>query len=191
MTMMTIMTIMTGRGRAMAWVVLGMCLGAGATVVGLAQAGRLAPQRPEVLVALGQTLEVEHRQVDLLQQRGDVAEAIATLEARRTQPWPTAEEGGDAAIKLKRDVYGRLLRLRLDHPEIDPQSHEELLAIVEEGLAGASEDFEEDLFTSRLLAIQGELLEEMGRDDEALSVYERALEINQRLLDAELGDATP
>ena len=57
-------------------VALGMMIGALAMLVGLAQAGRLAPSRPETVVALGQLLDAEHRRVDLLLERGDVAGAI-------------------------------------------------------------------------------------------------------------------
>ena len=55
----------------------GVLLGALLMLVGLAQAGRLAPSRPEVLVALAQTLEVEHQRVDLLLAQKDIAGAIA------------------------------------------------------------------------------------------------------------------
>ena len=182
---------MTRRARSLALVLLGGVLGAGGAVAGLAQAGRLQPARPDLVVALGQTLEVEHRRADLLLKRQEVAGAIEALESARQHPWPTLEEGGETAIKLKRDLYGRLLRLRLDHPEVDAKSGDELLAIVDEGLAGAPDGFEEELFTSRLLAIKGELLEELGRDDEALDAYERALEINRRLLDVELSTGAP
>ena len=61
----------------------GVLLGALLMLVGLAQAGRLAPSRPEVLVALAQTLEVEHQRVDLLLSQKDIAGAIAALERLR------------------------------------------------------------------------------------------------------------
>ena len=57
-------------------IALGMVLGALAMLVGLAQAGRLAPSRPETVVALGQLLDAEHRRVDLMVEQGDVAGAI-------------------------------------------------------------------------------------------------------------------
>src|SRR5690606_24453513 len=79
--------VMTRRLRGIAAVVAGMILGGVLTVVGLAQAGRLAPQRPDALVSLGQLLEAEHRRVDLFMERGEVEEAIGALEGLRKGPW--------------------------------------------------------------------------------------------------------
>ena len=96
---------------------LGAVVGAGVMLAGLAQAGRLAPApRPEVLVTLAQTVDAEHRRVDLLLKQRDYAGAIAALEQMRTVAWPEAAVAGDAAAVLRHDVYGRLVRLRLDHP---------------------------------------------------------------------------
>ena len=65
----------------LAGVLLGACL----MFVGLARAGRLAPPpRPEVLVSLAQTLEVEHRRVDvqLGQRAGDQEFLVRALDDR-------------------------------------------------------------------------------------------------------------
>jgi hypothetical protein len=172
------------------WLVLGLggLLGAGSMLVGLAQAGRLAPARPDALVVLAQSVEVEHRRVDLLLERGDEAGAIAALEALRRGPWPTREDGGDLAEQLRHDVYGRLVRLRLDFPDIDPVSDDALLEMITQGLGPAYREVETNPFTARLVALRGEVQEERGRDDEALGAYEEALDMNRALLELELAE---
>jgi hypothetical protein len=165
---------------------MGLLVGVALTLGGWAHAQRFRPSKPEVLVALAQLLDAEHQRVDLLLRRGDVAGAIAALESLRTTTWPTLEEGGDAAVQLRHDAWGRLLRLRLDHPEVDPQSLEELLAIADEGLRDADR-VEDNPFTARLFALRGEMLALEAKDHEALADFERALEINRVLLDRELG----
>jgi Fe-S-cluster formation regulator IscX/YfhJ len=168
-----------------------MLIGAFAMLVGLAQADRLAPERPEAVVALAQLLDAEHKRVDLMLDADDVAGAIAALESLRTQRWPTREEGGDVAVELRHDAYGRLLRLRLDYPELDPQPAEELLQIADEGLGEDYADLEVNPFTARLTAMRGEVLELLDRDDDALTAYESALEMNRVLLERELAPPTP
>lgn len=166
---------------------VGGVLGATLAVVGLARAGKLVADEPQVLVALGQKLEVEHRTVDLLVEGGDVASAVKTLEDLRVGPWPDVGEAGEAAIQLRHDAYGRLLRLRLDHPEVDPKKPEALLEIVDEAM-GDDPEPDANPFTARLWALRGEILEEQGRDDDALEAYERALDLNQILLERELSE---
>lgn len=165
----------------------GILLGASLMLVGLAQAGRLSPSRPEALVALGQLLETEHRRVDLMLEHGDVAGAISVLEELRAQRWPSRDEAGDAAMVLRHDAYGRLVRLRLDHPDVDPVGPEVLAAIVDEGIGTAVDDLDANPFTARVLALRGEVFELLERDDEALAAYEEALEMNRILLERELG----
>lgn len=175
---------------AIAMTVASAVLGALLMFVGLAQAGRLLPERPDALVALGQKLEVEHRSVDILVKGGQMDEAIARLEGVRSGPWPTLEQAGEAAIQLRHDAYGRLVRVRMDNPQIDPQQIEVMLALVEEGL-GADEDITPNVFTAQLWALRGEILQGEGRDDEALQAYEKALEINTMALEAELAQEVP
>lgn len=182
---------MTPRRRSFVSLVAGVVLGALAMLVGLAQAGRLAPERPEAVVALAQMLDAEHRRVDVMIEQGDVAGAIAVLESLRAGPWPSLEEGGAVAVELRHDAYGRLVRLRLDYPDVDPKSGDELLATVEEGLGEGWRDIEVNPFTARLAAMRGEVLEELDRDDDALSAYESALEMNRVLLERELGSGAP
>jgi hypothetical protein len=120
-------------------------------------------------------------------ERGDVGGAISVLEDLRTHPWPSREEAGDAAMVLRHDAYGRLVRLRLDHPDVDPVGAEALAAIVEEGIGTSPDDLDPNPFTARVLALRGEVLELLERDDEALAAYEEALEMNRILLERELG----
>ena len=163
--------------------IVGLALGSGMTALALQASGRLAPAAaPALLLTLGQTLEAEHARVDLLVARGEVGAAIAALEGLRATPWPSRADGGDAAVVLRHDVYGRLVRLRLDHPEVDPVGPAELLARCEEGLGADAGAVAGNAFTARLHALRGEVLAGMGRDDEALAAYERALEINRELL---------
>ena len=175
------------RGGSLPTLLMGMVLGAGGMFVGLAQADRIAPSKPEVLVALGQRLDVEHRAVDLQVEKGDIAGAIASLETLRAGPWPTAEDATPVAVALRHDAYGRLIRMRMDHPDVDPVSEDRLLEMLAEGLG--EDETEPNPFTARLWALQGELYESQGKDDEALEAYEKALEINTTLLERELGGA--
>jgi tetratricopeptide (TPR) repeat protein len=171
--------------RAVGQVATGLVLGVVLTVGGFALAGKLrAPDDPEVLVALAQTIDTTDKQVDVMLSRGDVAGAIAALEQLRASKWPSRDRGGDAAVQLRHDAYGRLLRLRLDHPEIDPKTPAQLLELAEEGLGREWELLDANPFTAHLLALRGEIFERLGRDDDALLVYQQALDMNRDLLDA-------
>lgn len=168
---------------ALGQLLTGMILGAAVAVGGLALAGKLKPPGDhEALVALAQAVDASDKQVDLRLGRGDVSGAIKVLEQLRNEPWPNRERGGDAAIQLRHDAYGRLLRLRLDHPQVDPKTPEQLLELAEEGLGREWELLDPNPFTAHLLALRGEVLEQLGRDDEALLAYERALDMNSDLL---------
>ncbi len=170
----------------------GLVLGVALTLVGLANAGRLRPpEDPEVLVALGQLVEAEHRRVDLMVEQGDIEGAIEALETLRGTDWPTRKRGGDASLLLRHDVYGELVRLRLDYPEIDPVDGKVLLEIIDEGLGDDYELVDPNPFTARLVALKGEVLETLDRDEEALDAYEEALDMNRVVLDEllEAGEA--
>lgn len=178
-----------GRWAGLLSVLFGVVFGVAVTVVGLASANKLRPpQDPEVLVALGQLLETEHLRVDLLLEKGDVQGAIAALEELTGTQWPTRARGGDASVLLRHDLYGRLLRMRLDHPEVDPKSPGALLKMAEVGLGTEYDQLDPNPFTARLVGIRAELLEASGRDDEALLMYEEALDMNRTVLDELMGE---
>lgn len=162
----------------------GMILGAALAVGGLALAGKLKPPGDhEALVALAQAVEATDMQVDLRLGRGDVGGAIKALEQLRNQPWPDRERGGDAAVQLRHDAYARLLRLRLDHPEVDAKTPTQLLEIADEGLGREWELLDPNPFTAHLLALRADVLKQLGRHDEALSGLQRALDMNSDLLE--------
>lgn len=162
----------------------GAILGALLTVGGFALAGKLRPpDDPSALVALAQTVETTDKQVDVMLARGDVAGAINMLEQLRNTKWPGRDRGGDACVQIRHDAYGRLLRLRMDNPQIDPRSAQQLLELAEEGLGREWELLDPNPFTAHLLALRGEALEQLGRDDDALLVYQQALDMNRDLLD--------
>src|SRR5690606_32554836 len=88
--------------RAMGQVLTGLVLGVVMTVGGFALAGKLrAPDDPDVLVALAQTIDTTDKKVDVMLARGDVAGAIAALEQLRATKWPSRDRGGDAAVQLR------------------------------------------------------------------------------------------
>ena len=185
-------TIPTGhRARSGLTLLAGLLLGALLMFMGLAQAGRLTPARPEVLVALAQTLEVEHQRIDLMLGQKDIAGAIRALEALRKLEWPARAQAGDAGDQLRHDVYGRLLRLRLDHPTIDPRTPKQLRETADEGLGDDYKSLDINAFTARLVALRGEISEALGDDDAALTAYEEALTMNRGLLQQALAGAAP
>jgi hypothetical protein len=178
--------------RASAWLG-GIALGVLLAVVGLARADRLTPARPEALVVLAQWLDATHARADLQLARGEVAAALTGLHAARTGPWPRRAEAGDDAVVLRHDLLARLLRLRLDHPELAAEGVPTVddpawLALVDDALAGDGAAVTTNPFTARLVALRGEWLQRGGRDDEALGAYELALEMNRVLLEALLAE---
>jgi hypothetical protein len=157
-------------------------------LVSLAQAGRLAPSRPEVLVALAQTLEVEHKRVDLLLKQKDVAGAIAALEAcasssgRPARPparppnscATTSTAGSCACASTTRRSTPHARAARRHRPE---------------GLGDDYKSLAVNAFTARLVALRGEVSELRGDDDAALAAYDEALTMNRGLLQQALAGA--
>ncbi|WP_106389858.1 tetratricopeptide repeat protein [Enhygromyxa salina] len=175
---------MASKSRALGQLLTGAILGALLTVGGLSLAGKLKPPgEPDALVALAQTVDTTDKKVDVMLARGDVSGAIAALEQLRATKWPGRDRGGDACVQLRHDAYGRLMRLRLDHPQIDAKTPQQLLELAEEGLGREWELLDPNPFTAHLLALRGEVLEQLGRDDDALLVYQRALDMNRDILD--------
>lgn len=178
----------SSKWHAIGQLLTGAVLGVTLTFGGFALAGKLRPpDEPQALIALAQIVDASDRQVDVLLARGDVPAAIASLEQLRTTKWPGRDRGGDACVQIRHDAYGRLLRLRLDHPQVDSKSAQELLALAEEGLGREWELLDPNPFTAHLLALRGEILDQLGRDDDALLVYQQALDMNRDLLDELMG----
>lgn len=169
---------------ALGQLLTGAILGALLTVGGLALAGKLKPPgEPDALVALAGTVDTTDKQVDVMLARGDIAGAINALEQLRAIRWPGRDRGGDACVQLRHDAFGRLLRLRLDNPQVDAKSSQQLLELAEQGLGREWELLDPNPFTAHLLSLRGEILEQLGRDDDALLIYQQALDMNRDLLD--------
>lgn len=186
---MRTISVCLGLGRKLAVGVAWMAVGAALTIVG--GVGASAPVDPssEVLVALAQRVEVSHREVDRLLARGEVERALSVLESVCAGPWPTSSPADPIVTELHHDACGRLLRLRLDNPDVAPQPWETSLALAQRVLGDRTTPA--NPFTARLTGIEGELYEQLHDDDAALSAYESALELNRVLLERELGAATP
>jgi hypothetical protein len=153
------------------------------TMTGKARDAR-PPQDRDALVALAQLVETEHRRVDLLVKAGDRAGAIRALEQIADGAWPSEERAGEAAVWMRHDVVGRLVRLELDDTPAVPPHLEALLGRITRRLNDGGGDLPPNAFTARLAGLQGELLERAGRDQAALASYEVALDMNRLLLDA-------
>ena len=187
---MNMRTTNSSKWHAIGQLLTGAVLGVALTFGGFALAGKLRPpDEPQALIALAQIVDASDRQVDVLLARGDVAGAITALEQVRTTKWPGRDRGGDACVQIRHDTYGRLLRLRLDNPQVDTKSAQELLALAEEGLGKEWELLDPNPFTAHLLALRGEILDQLGRDDDALLVYQQAIDMNRDLLDELLGSS--
>ena len=137
-----------------------------------------------MLVTLAQLVETEHRRVDLLVEAGDRAAAIAALESLADGPWPSQARAGEAAVWMRHDVVGRLIRLELDGTDGAPPKPDALLARTQARLGGRDGEVAPNAFTARLAGLQGELYERAERDADALASYGAALEMNRLLLDA-------
>jgi tetratricopeptide (TPR) repeat protein len=108
---------------------------------------------------------------DRLIDQGDVAGARAELEAILA----TAPGAGAGARRvLLQDARFRLARLALD-------AHDPALA-ARHADAGLALGGEEDLFLANLLVVRGAAHEALGEAEAALAIYQRALRINESLL---------
>jgi len=142
------------------------------------------PQDRDALVTLAQLVETEHRRVDLLLKAGDHTGAIRALEALADGAWPSQDRAGEAAVWMRHDVIGRLVRLELDQVDGAPARSDALIARTENRLGDDDGLIAPNAFTARLAGLQGELLERVDRDADALESYGIALEMNRSLLDA-------
>lgn len=149
-----------------------------------------ASKRRTATVGIAQLVEVAEAQADVHERAGRPEEAARVLDDALRASWPKSADP-DVAIALRSALLGRWARLRLDDPNLSEDERNRVRDRLVAHLGETSEPHE-DAFTARLLAILGEIYEAEGRDDEALSAYERALEINRTLLERLLeedGDA--
>jgi len=118
-----------------------------------------------------------HAMADRLIDAGNRAGARAELEAIiTTAPHAGSEE--DSRMVLQ-DAYFRLARLALDDHDPARAARD-----ADAGLALGGRD---DLFAANLLVVRGAAHEALGEAAAAMSVYQRALRINERLLHEEVG----
>ena len=143
--------------------------------------GKLLDQQ---LMLLLSSARAYHHQADLYLQQGEVDRAVATvrkiLAMDLSSRWPEAEE-------VRLDATARLAKLLLGQGKED-----DALKTAEQGLAGAQR---ESFYLSNLHSVRGEVLEQRskrldsegqkeqarGAAREAISAFEKSIEINKRL----------
>jgi hypothetical protein len=116
-----------------------------------------------------------HAEADRLIDAGNRVGARAELEAIIT----AAPHAGEDGRRVSQDAYFRLARLALD--DHDPAR------AARDADAGLALGGGEDLFVANLLVVRGAAHEALGEAAAAVSVYQRALRINERLLHEEVG----
>jgi len=117
-----------------------------------------------------------HAEADRLIDTGDRAGGQAVLQELVATP---IEGPGETRRVVLQDAYFRLARLALD--DHDPAR------AARDADAGLALGGGEDLFVANLLVVRGAAHEALGEAAAAVSVYQRALRINERLLQEEVG----
>lgn len=117
------------------------------------------------------------READRAVSKGNLAAAREILKdlAEKSVPAGLARQDG---LVVRKDACFRLAML-----ELQAGRPENALGWSERGLGL---DRRNDLFTANLLVAKGSALEALGKDAQAAGSYQRAMHINQKLLDAEL-----
>jgi hypothetical protein len=116
-----------------------------------------------------------HAEADRLIDAGDRAAARAVLE----ELVATAPAGGDTRRVVLQDTYFRLARLALE-------AHDPARA-ARDADAGLALGGGSDLFVANLLVVRGAAHEALKEDAAALAAYQRALKINETLLEETVG----
>jgi len=124
-------------------------------------------RRPDWAVTVAQG----HSEADHLLDSGNRAGARAVLEAIVAG---APDTGGETRRVLLQDTLFRLARLALDEHDAAAAARH-----ADAGLALGGED---DLFVANLLVVRGAAHEARGESALALDVYQRALRINEALL---------
>lgn len=122
----------------------------------------------------------DSREAERAEEAGDHNAAIEALERLIATPVPPGMAEDDARV-IRQDAHDRLARARLAAGDLAGAR-----AAADAGLALGERD---DLFTANLFTTRGRVNEADGRDRDAAADYERALEINEALLDDALGGA--
>jgi hypothetical protein len=118
-----------------------------------------------------------HAEADRLLDRGERQAALAVLDTIVGTP-PGEMPSGEPQRVLLQDTYFRLARLELDGHR--PQR------AVERASAGLALGGGNDLFAANLLVVRGSARQALGQAGAALDDYQRALAINEILLQRSL-----
>ncbi|MEZ4391311.1 MAG: hypothetical protein R3A48_09470 [Polyangiales bacterium] len=170
-----------------------------AVAIGLAGAAGCAPRgdatsRDEASTALLGSVRALHHQADVYEHAGDLARASDAV--RRVLALPLSRELPEYE-DVRADAYGRLAELALRGGSPD-----DALSLTDTGLAEATQ---ESVLRARLLMVRGQCLGALAdrdvergdaaaaarRREEAISVLEQSISMNQRILARALDGGAP
>jgi tetratricopeptide (TPR) repeat protein len=121
-------------------------------------------------VAYAASVSAHHKRADLLLKKHDLAGATAEMRSLIETPPPADPR----ATELLLDGYGRLGELLLQGGK-----PVEAVTALREGVGRAAGP---TAFLARLYVIMGDALGKLGRDDDALDAYQKAIDVNTELL---------
>jgi predicted negative regulator of RcsB-dependent stress response len=139
-----------------------------------------AGSEPEALSAASDWLAIvqrAHSRADEAIATGQTDRARAALETALDAAVPSSVRAEHARV-VRQDLWFRVATIDAEQRPADA------VLAADNGLSLGRHD---DIFCSNLLAARGRALAALGRDTEAASSYHEALEIDERLLHAALG----